>query len=59
MLIVGEKEEESGTVSVRQHKVGDLGSLDLNDFIYNIVDEINSKANNNEERFSSLKKNSV
>jgi threonyl-tRNA synthetase len=59
MLIVGEKEEESGTVSVRQHKIGDLGSLDLNDFIYNIMDEINSKANNNEERFSSLKKNSV
>ncbi len=25
MLIVGEKEQESGTVSVRQHKQGDLG----------------------------------
>ena len=59
MLIVGEKEQDSKTVSIRQHKIGDLGSLDLNDFIYNIVDEINSKANNNEERFSSLKKNTA
>ncbi|MBL1214508.1 MAG: threonine--tRNA ligase [Ignavibacteriae bacterium] len=59
MLIVGEKEQNTKTVSLRQHKIGDLGSLDLNDFIYNIVDEINSKANNNEERFSSLKKNTA
>jgi threonyl-tRNA synthetase len=59
MLIVGEKEQETGTVSVRQHKIGDLGSLDLKDFIYNIADEIKTKSNNNEERFSSLKKNSV
>jgi threonyl-tRNA synthetase len=59
MLIVGEKEQDSKTVSLRQHQLGDIGSLDLNDFIYNIVDEINSKANNNEERFSSLKKNTA
>ena len=43
MLIVGEKEKESGTVSVRKHKKGDLGSLSLSDFIDNIENEIKNK----------------
>ena len=33
MLIVGEKEMESNTISVRQRGEGDLGSMDIDDFI--------------------------
>jgi threonyl-tRNA synthetase len=43
MLIVGEKEVNSGGVSVRQHKKGDLGALSLSDFLSKIKDEIKNK----------------
>jgi threonyl-tRNA synthetase len=43
MLIIGEKERESGSVSVRKHKKGDIGTFSLSDFIYNIKDEILKK----------------
>ncbi len=33
MIIVGEKEAENGTVSVRKHKEGDLGSFSIDDFV--------------------------
>lgn len=33
MVVVGEKEQESGTVSVRLHGKGDQGSFPLNDFL--------------------------
>ena len=33
MLIVGEQEQENGTVSARKHKEGDLGSSSIADFI--------------------------
>ncbi|MDF1611515.1 threonine--tRNA ligase [Stygiobacter electus] len=46
MLIVGEKEKESNSVSVRRHKAGDQGSINLQDFIIKIKDEINNKINN-------------
>ncbi len=38
MLIVGEKEEAEGTVSVRRHGVGDLGSFTVDDFV-NLVNK--------------------
>lgn len=41
MLIVGEKEKEAGTVSVRKHKEGDQGSQKSEEFIVNIKSEIN------------------
>jgi threonyl-tRNA synthetase len=44
MLVVGEKEKSAGTVSVRQHKKGDLGSLALGKFIEQIQHEINQKS---------------
>ena len=44
MLIVGEKEIESGTVSVRSRKNGELGAAAAGDFIKNILDEINSRS---------------
>ena len=33
MLIAGEKEQESGTVSIRKHGEGDLGSMPIEEFI--------------------------
>ena len=43
MLILGEKEQNSGNVSVRKHKEGDKGALGLNEFIDNITNEILNK----------------
>lgn len=43
MIILGEKEQSSNTISVRQHKKGDLGSFALKDFSEKIREEINSK----------------
>lgn len=42
MLIVGEQEENNGTVSVRKQGEGDLGTYEVNDFIAFINKEINS-----------------
>ena len=43
MLIVGEREQTAGNISVRKHKEGDKGTLSLNDFIDNITYEIKNK----------------
>ena len=43
MLILGEKEEKSENISVRQHRKGDLGSFELSDFIDKITIEIKNK----------------
>jgi threonyl-tRNA synthetase len=43
MLIVGEKEEKEGTVSVRKHGHGDLGSFTVQGFTELIAREINEK----------------
>ena len=43
MLIIGDKEIESSTVSVRSRKKGELGAVAVDDFIKDILDEINSK----------------
>lgn len=40
MLIVGEKEEAEGTVSVRRHGEGDLGSMSIEDLKQKITKEI-------------------
>lgn len=44
MVIVGEKEKENRTVSVRQHKIGDQGSLGISEFIDKIAAEIKNKS---------------
>ena len=41
MLIVGEKEEEAGTVSVRKHGEGDLGTFKIEELIEKIHTEVN------------------
>ena len=43
MLIIGAKEEESSTVSVRRRFVGDSGSVDLDDFVASVSSEISSR----------------
>lgn len=43
MLIVGSDEENAGTVSVRRHKEGDIGTFELSEFISNITAEIDNK----------------
>ena len=44
MLVVGQKEEESGLVSVRSRTSGDEGQKSLDDFIQDILKEIKEKA---------------
>ena len=44
MLIVGAKEMENETVSVRKHRKGDLGEFKLEDFISKIKTEIEKKS---------------
>lgn len=43
MLIVGEKEVESNTVSVRHREDGDIGSINIEDFIARIISEVKDK----------------
>lgn len=40
MLVVGEREENEGTVSVRRHGKGDLGPRKVEDFIRMVLDEV-------------------
>ncbi len=42
MLIVGEKEEKDGTISVRKHKEGDLGVVNTQEFISSLKNEIDN-----------------
>jgi threonyl-tRNA synthetase len=44
MLIVGSKEVEDETVSVRRHKKGDIGTFNFSDFLSDISEEIQTKA---------------
>jgi threonyl-tRNA synthetase len=41
MIIVGEQEEQTSTLSVRQHGGEDLGTLNVSEFSKIIEDEIN------------------
>lgn len=42
-IIIGQKEAETGTVSVRKRYEGDKGTLSIDDFKAKIIDEINNK----------------
>ena len=44
MLVVGEKEKEAGTVSVRSRKEGDIGAVDTDVFLKRMQEEIENKA---------------
>jgi threonyl-tRNA synthetase len=41
MVIIGEKEEQDGTVSVRKHGEGDIGTFTITEFISLIHEEVN------------------
>ena len=45
MLIIGEREQNEGTVSVRRHRVGDLGSLKFSEFIAKVSAEVTNREN--------------
>ncbi|RQP17216.1 MAG: threonine--tRNA ligase, partial [Parapedobacter sp.] len=40
MLVVGEKEAENGTVSVRKHGQGDVGTMSVDEFSEQLIKEI-------------------
>ena len=44
MIVVGDKDIENGTVSVRSRKKGDMGSMSIDEFIKLIVEEVETKA---------------
>jgi threonyl-tRNA synthetase len=44
MLILGDKELEEGTLSVRERKQGDIGAMTLSEFRDKIMAEKNSRS---------------
>ena len=44
MLVIGDKEVDEGTVSVRSRKEGDLGSMPVESFLSKVLQEIATKA---------------
>ncbi len=44
MLVLGDKEKEAGTVGVRSRKDGDVGAMDIDEFIAKVVEEIDTFA---------------
>ena len=44
MILVGDKDIEAGTISVRSRKNGDEGATSIDEFVARITEEINSKA---------------
>ena len=44
MLVVGDKEIESGSVAVRARKEGDIGTMLTSDFVAKLTEEINTKS---------------
>lgn len=43
MFIIGDKDVEANTVSVRHRKNGDLGAMQLDEFVQKALEEINNK----------------
>lgn len=44
MLVIGDKEQESGAVAVRSRKDGDIGTMTISEFLSKITEEVNTKA---------------
>ena len=44
ICVIGEREAEAGTVSVRSTKVGELGAMAVDEFIEKLVEEVKTKA---------------
>ena len=45
MLVIGDKEKKSNTVSVRKKTVGDIGKLKISDFLKLLNEDISIKTN--------------
>jgi len=43
MLVLGDKEAESGLITIRDRREGDIGTMVLNDFIAKLADEVKNK----------------
>ena len=43
MLLVGDKDIENNTVSIRDRRDGDIGSMSIEEFIAKITEEVNNK----------------
>ena len=43
MIILGEKEQNDSSISVRRRFLGDLGSVNLDSFVEEIVNEISNR----------------
>lgn len=43
MCVIGERETEAGTVSVRSSKEGELGEMSVEDFTAKLLEEIREK----------------
>ena len=50
MIIVGEKEKETGTISVRRRFMGDLGTMKLDELIVQLHEEIKQRRNTNRKK---------
>ena len=44
LCVVGEQEAKEGTLSVRSSKVGDLGTMSVDEFAAKLVEEVETKA---------------
>ncbi len=44
MIVIGDKEMENRAVAVRSRKSGDLGSMQLNDFMEKVLEEVRTRA---------------
>ena len=49
MIILGEKEVESNSISIRRRFVGNQGSMDLDSFLKTILDEVKQRAKSPEK----------
>ncbi len=47
MLVIGEKEAASNSISVRQHKKGDIGTMSVEEFKSKILEDIKNKIDHN------------
>ena len=47
MIVIGDKETESGNLSVREHKKGDIGKFELNEFIEKLKLQVREKTGYN------------
>ncbi|MEG1551034.1 MAG: His/Gly/Thr/Pro-type tRNA ligase C-terminal domain-containing protein, partial [Oscillospiraceae bacterium] len=43
MLVLGDNEVESGTISVRHRGEGDIGSMEINALVQRLLEEVSSK----------------